>query len=738
MEFYNLSIYDPNTKKPLYTKFNFNFDEYKIDFNISSEDKNVIFSDFWNRNGFDYSTQYSIKDELIKYFTPINDDVISNYINAYGFIHTYYVALVKPKTFIDYNILFENQYDIIYYTNDEISILQDFYYDDSSEIYSKYNFDFTNYSKDFNIYGSNLLLFTDFIIRNHNLSGSLPNTNSYGLYTPFKKYFYNYTNDTLINYLNNYSVTSVLGIVYKNLNNIDFSKLISLNPNIKDVDPSLVKLYYLTSGQFELLNIPFIQKIESNLDLAKESSCIVITNESYSSGFLYNYPNDDKYYLISCYHLVKDTEDEFYIYASLQSKDPNNIINSEATTAQFRIIGIDRKTDIIVALFDPTLPFNIENNIDISSYPKLSLNIDYQIKNGDEIVSIGNSANDDIQTPIFGKIINNNYGGPFSDFDRAPSFLLELYLSSRSSGSPVLYYDPNNNTFELIGMVISKLKTSPQLSIAISGYILYVIINIMINNYEYYEYIYAKDLVKLNNAIKFGYQTSWFGTNNNYYFRLHPSYNDLYKELHNLNYDGGIIIDSFMLGYNYIENKIITTVKDLNKKNIFKLEGPLLNSKLYSNFVKSNNVVVLKTLSYFDCSVDSFIKINLGKFSNQVPLTNFYYGFAPIGVYANDPKYANYALYQYPLVRIEYYWYNGSVWVLEQEFVGGNTPDWYVEYEDNNGNIYYQHKFEFPIILLDFIKYFQSHVMENSQLNQLLAGGYADPFQHLSGVPPPS
>jgi len=333
---------------------------------------------------------------------------------------------------------------------------------------------------------------------------------------------------------------------------------------------------------------------------------------------------------------------------------------------------------------------------------------------------MGNSANDDIQVPIFGQIINNEYGGPITDFNRAPSLLLQLYLSTQSSGSPVFYYDKSDNTNKLIGMVVSKLKTSPQLSIAINGYILYVIMHGMIANYQYYENIYANDLVKLNNAIKIGYQTSWLGTNNNYYFRSHPSYNKLNKELNNLNYNGGIIIESLILGYNYIENKIITTVKDLNKKNIFKLQGPLLNSKLYTNFVQTNKVVVLKSLSYFDCSVNSFIKINLGKYSNQKPLSNFYYGFAPIGVYTNDPKYANNLLYKYPLLKIEYYWYNGSVWILEQEIIGGNTPEWYVEYEDNNGNIYYQHKFEFPIILLDFIKYFQDHVMENSELNQLL------------------
>ena len=119
MTSYNLVQFDLDTKKPIYTKFNFDFNKYNTDFNINSNDKNIIFADFWNRNEFDYSNQYNIKDELIQYFTPITEEII-NYIDAYCFIHDYYVALIKPDSFIDKSDLLKDQFELKYYTDNQV------------------------------------------------------------------------------------------------------------------------------------------------------------------------------------------------------------------------------------------------------------------------------------------------------------------------------------------------------------------------------------------------------------------------------------------------------------------------------------------------------------------------------------------------------------------------------------------------------------------------------------------
>ena len=345
MIFYNLFISD-SSEKLFFTKFNFNFDLYKNDYGLLTNDKNILFSDFWNKAGFDFSKPYILDEKYERYFSDINDDILS-YIDAYGCIHGYYLGKIFPKSFVSDTYLYDHQYDLVYYNDDQVRYLQDFYYDDNDNIYTKYNFDFLNYSKDFKIFGKKLLVFSDFVIRNFQL------LNNHGIYEPFKKYFYTFDKNDLVKYLNNYSVLSVSDFVYKRLNNIDFSKLLELNPSI-NVDPQFVKDYYIQMGQFELLNIPFIQIPQTNINIAKQSTCIVITDIAYGTGVLYNY-FDDNIYLVSCYHLLDDTKDQFYIYATLQTIDENSFEN-KTITAQFRIIGIERFYDIFVAKFEKKNP----------------------------------------------------------------------------------------------------------------------------------------------------------------------------------------------------------------------------------------------------------------------------------------------------------------------------------------------------------------------------------------------
>jgi hypothetical protein len=93
------------------------------------------------------------------------------------------------------------------------------------------------------------------------------------------------------------------------------------------------------------------------------------------------------------------------------------------------------------------------------------------------------------------------------------------------------------------------------------------------------------------------------------------------------------------------------------------------------------------------------------------------YGCQSIGTYAlDDPLFTNSLKLLFPDVTLTYYYYNGSNWVLETETIGGNDESWYVIYTDNYGNRFYQHKFEFPFILLDYVKYFMPHITSSGNL----------------------
>jgi hypothetical protein len=197
----------------------------------------------------------------------------------------------------------------------------------------------------------------------------------------------------------------------------------------------------------------------------------------------------------------------------------------------------------------------------------------------------------------------------------------------------------------------------------------------------------------------------------------------MYPSLANLNYAGGFLIENFILGFNIDTKKFVISPKDLNKKNVIPLQTPLLNSIMYSRYISSNNPILLINYSYFDINTDDYKKYNIGRLSTQVPVSTIIPGLQPIVTKINNPKYTNKFLYEYPNIKFEYYWYNGQTWNLDHEFIGGNEPNMYVEYDDKNGNLYYIHKFQYPLILNDYIKYIESNFphLSNNEYNMLLS-----------------
>ena len=143
--------FDSNTKKLLYTKYNFNFELYKNDFNLNFlvTDKLNIFIDFLIRNKSSFDKPYSVDAALTKYFFTITPEIV-NYMNKYGFtIHPNYINVKAPITYIESNVLINAQFDIINYDDTQIRILQDYYWNVDGRLDTKWNFDFNQYSNDF-------------------------------------------------------------------------------------------------------------------------------------------------------------------------------------------------------------------------------------------------------------------------------------------------------------------------------------------------------------------------------------------------------------------------------------------------------------------------------------------------------------------------------------------------------------------------------------------------------------
>ena len=60
------------------------------------------------------------------------------------------------------------------------------------------------------------------------------------------------------------------------------------------------------------------------------------------------------------------------------------------------------------------------------------------------------------------------------------------------------------------------------------------------------------------------------------------------SSLINLKYNGGLVITKFILGFDYVERKFIYETDSLVKASVIPIDGPLLNSRMYSRFIESN------------------------------------------------------------------------------------------------------------------------------------------------------
>ena len=201
-----------------------------------------------------------------------------------------------------------------------------------------------------------------------------------------------------------------------------------------------------------------------------------------------------------------------------------------------------------------------------------------------------------------------------------------------------------------------------------------------------------------NVITKTGFPKIWLGVNTRNYS---PS-NKTHSCFHNLNYNGGIVIDSFIYGYNTLTNSLITNMKDLNDINAVRIISPLFDSKMMNLFIDTHCPIVLKSVTMYDNLTSSYSEMHLGKFSNQLSYSRLTYGVSPIATNRFEgPSYANVVSYKYPLLTLKYFYYNGLNWVEETEVIGGNNSNWYVVNVHANLE-YYQHKLEYPVSLWNY------------------------------------
>ena len=698
--------YDPITKKPIRSKYNFNFEKYRKErpLLIDTTDKSYIFKFFLRENGFDFRNPTVTKPHLQKYFTPMTDKVMK-YISNYGYtIHTNYMSTYDPTTYIPLGELAKTQFEVIEYTDVEIRFVQDYYYDffdkERNLECTKYNFDFEKYSEDFCVYGTKLEIFTDFVVRCTYISGVFIGVYGYGLPDCLKTYFYRV--DNFSEFLSEYSITSNYDNNPKNVNNIDFKSYREQNPDINVNEFPSLKEYYYLYGQFERRKFDYIQKNVTNNDKFKTSigTIVSVGDSSVASGFLYSYSEfPDRIYLVTCFHLIKNSTIIDIIRGSFFNRD-------ETITVDFKILGYDRFADVLVAQFDPYLEYNIlrNNSEKVKKLYRLSMDAFTNVKQGDRVKYIGNMGYDDTESFLEGAVIDANYTGDFKTciMGHPESILIDTISTGGFSGSPIIIgdlYGTDVNDIKCIGMLNSSVLNGKYTKCIKSTIATNVISNIILGD-AFFSTLYKGDPVKLNFTQRFGLPSKWLGTIGSY-FNIGGSVAK-YLELRTLPYTGGYVIENFVVGYNIITGAFVTNPLQLGQQQIIKVDTPLLSSKLYKKYIESSNTpIVIKSIRFFENKNSNYNTYLIGKYGNQNGLGVFSYGLCGIGAFNIESSNDYYFKFKEVVqdVTIVFYYFNGEKYVEDSDTIVCDDSSYTVN-KDGLGNVFYQNTWSFPVNLI--------------------------------------
>ena len=671
---------------------------------------------------------FTISADDDKYFISMAKILkyIEKYGNTFGLNYQYIVAQNTDATFYS---TFENQFDLIEYSNADIRRLQDYICYSENKMFTKYNFDFDLYKKDFNLPFKTLLpIFTDYLVRIQNINGSIVPGYGFGYPTlVFEKYFIQNFNpkkfdasgkevsyySDLDAYLKANSVTSIYSRVTNSLPNIDWNAYILINRDLNYKTMQELREHFLVNGQFERRTVPFGDNNYNSGLQTKISTIIKVTcDDKTGTGFLFDGGvNSDVYgqkqlYLVTCYHLIKDSPNQNTIMASV-----NYIDNSRSTpvqvctTIQFKIIGFDMFSDVLVGLYDSNLDYNktFNSTLDIRNTPTLAIDGMSYITKNEDVYTIGNIGTFDSNSILSGKLMNNAYNGDYNStfyLGSPGSYLIQFNSEKGLSGAPIF----KKNTNECIGMINGSVGENGKYTVSISNFYLSAIVNNSIARWysygPYYEGI--KDYSSLNFFTGDSYPKKWFGVLCKYY---NPFINYKWKSLSSLTYNSGLLVYEFILGFNKTTNTFITNPSDLNKTNVMKIDTFLLNTKMYQKFIENNrNPIVIKSVVGFQNVESDYDKFSFGLENDQYGYRTITYNTAQIKTIPNESGFTNGTLRVYPLLTITYFYFDGSKWIERSEVVGGDTADWYNVYTNDSGKKMKQHKLEFPLTLIPFTR----------------------------------
>jgi S1-C subfamily serine protease len=205
----------------------------------------------------------------------------------------------------------------------------------------------------------------------------------------------------------------------------------------------------------------------------KNATCSITSIYSFftsiGSGFFIK--KNNKYFIITCAHLVEDNPHKIYI-------DVQNVNNVQGEHRQIRckLIGMDRASDIAV-LCPVSLKESPKDGFDITDQPFLNFGDSTSTKIGEKCYIIGNASGLDPFSIVDGLVRDNKFVLDLA----TESILISAPISPGTSGSPIL-----NKCGQVIGMIGYSIRdidsNFPGLVGGSTQFMMEKIINIIIEN----------------------------------------------------------------------------------------------------------------------------------------------------------------------------------------------------------------------------------------------------------------
>jgi hypothetical protein len=426
-------------------------------------------------------------------------------------------------------------------------------------------------------------------------------------------------------------------------------------------------------------------------------------------GFLFL--EDNNYYVITSSKLINKYPYVEKLYCLFENDTENQLI-------EFRIIGFDVVSNILVGIYDQSSQHNTMFNSTLINQSLIEINRTKIEKDGSDVYVIGNLGLADSTTIIKASIMKNNYGGGFSiknSMEIIPeSIMLNSYFYNTIIGSPIYYSNNINDINEpatIIGIVTENFtkESRGNYMLGLNNKLLYLIIKSILSKWNHvlsnYNNIAQISNNEIDSYIRNGFPKSWLGIDAMYY---HYDARFIYPEMSNFSYIGGLIVKNIVLGYNTILNTLIYDGSKLNAKECIRLFSPLEDTLIHKRITNSGVPIVIKYITFYNLITNEVSKYYLGKFSNQKNYSEYVYGHQYYESISLD-GYTNIYKYLFNPIQINYYYYNGLIWVNETISIGSDSNNFYVNYK-NEVCSYLQNKFEYPEILYKYQKVYDINI----------------------------